>query len=98
MDQKNFEIFFFFNIPHYRSSHRRCSVGKVFLEMLQNSQENTCARVSFLIKLQALGLEHISHLCSSVFIVNFEQVNAGWVGSQSRLADIETRLTNRRIN
>ena len=33
-----------------------CSVKKVFLEILQNSQENTCARVSFLIKLQALGL------------------------------------------
>ena len=34
---------------------QRCSVKKVFLEMLQNSQENTCARVSFLIKLQAPG-------------------------------------------
>ena len=33
-----------------RSSHRRCSVKKVFLEISQNSQENTCARVSFLIK------------------------------------------------
>ena len=32
---------------------RRCSIKKVFLEMLQNSQENTCARVSFIIKLQA---------------------------------------------
>ena len=31
---------------------RRCFVKKVFLEMPQNSQENTCARVSFLIKLQ----------------------------------------------
>ena len=30
-----------------------CSVKKVFLEISQNSQENTCARVSFLIKLQA---------------------------------------------
>ena len=29
---------------------------KVFLEILQNSPENTCARVSFLIKLQASGL------------------------------------------
>ena len=29
-----------------------CSVKKVFLEISQNSQENTCARVSFLIKLQ----------------------------------------------
>ena len=25
----------------------RCSVKKVFLEILQNSHENTCARVSF---------------------------------------------------
>ena len=31
---------------------QRCSVNKVFLEISQNSQENTCARVSFLIKLQ----------------------------------------------
>ena len=30
-----------------RSSHRRCSVKKVFLETLQNSQESTCAEVSF---------------------------------------------------
>ena len=36
---------------------RRCSVKKMFLEISQNSQENTCARVSFLIKLQAL--EHL---------------------------------------
>ena len=32
---------------------RRYSVKKVFLEMSQNSQGNTCARISFLIKLQA---------------------------------------------
>ena len=31
---------------------RSCSVEKVFLEIFANSQENTCARVSFLIKLQ----------------------------------------------
>ena len=31
----------------------RCSLKKVFLEITQNSQENNCARVSFLIKLQA---------------------------------------------
>ena len=29
--------------------------GKAFLEILQNSQESTCARVSSLIKLQASG-------------------------------------------
>ena len=32
---------------------RRCSVEKVFIEISQNSQENTYARVSFLIKFQA---------------------------------------------
>ena len=32
---------------------RMCSVKKVFLEILQNSQENTCAGVSFLIKSKA---------------------------------------------
>ena len=37
----------------------RCSVKKVFLEISQNSQENTCARVSFLIKLQALACSFI---------------------------------------
>ena len=36
-----------------KSSHLRCYVRKVFLEILQNSQENTCSRVSFLIELQA---------------------------------------------
>ena len=29
---------------------QRCFVKKVFLEISQNLQENTCARVSFLIK------------------------------------------------
>ena len=28
----------------------RCSVEKMFVEIFQNIQENTCARVSFLIK------------------------------------------------
>ena len=33
------------------------SVKKVFLEISQNSQGNTCARVSFLMKLQVLDLQ-----------------------------------------
>ena len=41
---------------------QRCSVKKVFLEILQNSQENTRARVSFLIKLQARGLRKSSNV------------------------------------
>ena len=36
---------------------RRCSVENVFLEISQNLQENTSARVSFLIKLQGSGLQ-----------------------------------------
>ena len=32
---------------------RRCSTKKVFPTILQNSKENTCVGISFLIKLQA---------------------------------------------
>ena len=39
---------------------QRFSVEKVFLEISQNSQENTCARVSFLIKLQAYSKRYSS--------------------------------------
>ena len=40
-------------MPNSEAVVRRCSIKKVFLEILQNSQENTCARDSLLIKLQA---------------------------------------------
>ena len=55
-----------------RSSHQRCSAKKVFLEISRNSQETTCARISFLIKLQAapatLLKKRLWHRC---FPVNF---------------------------
>ena len=35
---------------------QRCSAEKVLSEISQNLQENVCAGVSFLIKLQASGL------------------------------------------
>ena len=41
-------------ISHGRSSHRRCSVKKGFLEISPNLQENTCARVSFFKKVVGL--------------------------------------------
>ena len=41
----------------FRSSHQGCSMKKVSLEISQNSLENTCARVSFSIKLQVWGLQ-----------------------------------------
>ena len=58
-----------------RSSHQSWSVKKVLLEILQNSQENICARVSFLIKLQArpatLLKKRLWHRC---FPVNFVKI------------------------
>ena len=42
---------------------RRCSVKKLLLEISQNSQENTCARTSFLIKLQLFSI----HCCFPSF-------------------------------
>ena len=40
-------------LPMSKATIRRCSIKKGFLEFSQSSQETTCARVSFLIKLQA---------------------------------------------
>ena len=39
---------------------RRCSVKKVFVEISQNSQENTCARDSSLMKLQGEAWDFIN--------------------------------------
>ena len=41
----------------HRNSRSEVFCKNVFLEILQNSQENTCTRVSILIKLQAWGLQ-----------------------------------------
>ena len=56
---------------------RGCSVKKVFLEIQQNSQENTCPRVSFLIKLQAsrpatLLKRRLWNRCFPVNFANFQ--------------------------
>ena len=47
-----FHEYFGFGITLIRSSHWRCSAKKVFLKISPNLHGNTCARVSFLIKLQ----------------------------------------------
>ena len=44
-----------FSFPYFRSSPGDVLLGKVFLEISQNSQENTCCKVSLLIKLQAVS-------------------------------------------
>ena len=51
----NFMKYFYFSIQHSEAVVQMCSVEKVFLEIAQNSQENTCTRASFLIKLQVWG-------------------------------------------
>ena len=38
---KSYQVFI------HRSSYRGCSIKKVFSKISQNSQESTCARVSF---------------------------------------------------
>ena len=40
-----------------------CSVKKVLLEILQSSQEKTCARASFIIKFQASGYVFFCEFC-----------------------------------
>ena len=58
-----------------RNSLQTCSVKKSFLEISKNSQENTCARVSFSITLQASGLRPATllkkRLWRRCFPVNF---------------------------
>ena len=48
-------LFIWFQFRLVRSSRRRCSVKKIFSEISQNSQESSCARVSFLIKEETLA-------------------------------------------
>ena len=50
-----------------RSSHETCSLKKLFLEIPQNSQENTCGRVSFLIKLKNNKKETLEQVFSCKF-------------------------------
>ena len=49
----------FRNLLNIEAAARRCSKNLVFLNILQNSLENTCTRVSFLRKLQVSGCNFI---------------------------------------
>ena len=51
---------------------------KVFLEILQNSQENTCARVSFLIKLQENTCARVSFLIKLQAAPRFNVLEQRW--------------------
>ena len=67
---------------------RRCSAKKVFLEIWQNSQENTCIRISFLIKLQAKACNFIKkETLTQVFPCEFCEISTNTVSYKTtRLA------------
>ena len=64
IDPFSVHVIIYFNVFLYSAAFdkeleavvRRCSVNKVFLKISQNSQENTCAKVSFL-KVACLSLQ-----------------------------------------
>ena len=56
---------------HVEAVAKRCSVKKVSMEISQNSQEITCDRVSFLIKLQTLLKKRPWYKCFPVKFTHF---------------------------
>ena len=71
----------------YRSSHQRCSVKKVFLEISQNAQGNTCARVSLLINFHWYFPGHFAKFLRILFWQN----TSGWV-LLHEMSCIESRI------
>ena len=64
------------NLGSAEAVARRCFVKKVFLKISQNSQENTCARVSFLIKSQAEACNFIKkETMAQVFSYEFCEIS-----------------------
>ena len=51
---------------------------KVFLEISQNSQKNTCARISFLIKLQVFSCEFCEISKSTIFTEHLRMSASGF--------------------
>ena len=66
------------NLKLTRSSHWRCFI-KVFLKISENSQENVYARVSFLIKLQALAQVITCEFCQIFKKQLYLQNTTGWL-------------------
>ena len=57
MDTKQYWFLDIINHQLSKEVARRCFIKKVLLEISQNSQENICARIYFLTKLKASGLQ-----------------------------------------
>ena len=68
---------------------------KVFLEISQNSQKNTCARVSFLIKLQAPPENDILMASDGInFVANRKSIrwdNSDFSKCQSHMKRVRTK-------
>ena len=76
-----------------RSSHKGCSVKKVFLEISQNSQENTCARASFCNQIKKRNTFFTKHLntTASLFLTalfNSSLFFGCFLGVQKRNIDL----------
>ena len=57
------------------------SVKRVFLEISQNSLENTCGRVSFLIKLQTFDLARPGTVGEIIVLIKFSPKRGKMLGS-----------------
>ena len=55
-----------------RAVTRRCSIKQMFLKISQNSQETACARLSFLIKLQAQACNFIKKEALAQVMFSYE--------------------------
>ena len=67
---------------------RRYSARKVFLEIPQNTQENTCARVSFLIELQAEACNFFKkETLTQVFFCEFCEISKNTFCYRTSLVD-----------
>ena len=61
----------------------RCSIKMVFLKISQNSQENTCVRVSFLILRSDITSQIAPLSCESFFMPFWSTIkNSGQAGSR----------------
>ena len=74
---------------------RRCFVKKVFLEISQNSQENTCVRVSFLIKLQTEACNFIKkETLTQVISCKFWEISKNTFYRTPPVAAVSSRILN----
>ena len=65
------DFFFLHRVMFSEAVARRCSVKKVLLKFLRNSQEKNCTRASFLLKLQAEASNLIKKTGKGVFLCEF---------------------------